>query len=230
MTMPDSERIARLATAAVDLVEDGMTLGLGTGSTADAMLHALGKRVTEGLRIRGVPTSTRTADLCASLGIEVVALDDAYGIDLGLDGADEIAPNLDVIKGRGGALLHEKLVALSCRTFVIVSASEKLVPHLGQRLPLPIEVVPFGWAQTASRIRDLGLNPTLRISPSGEPYRTDSNNYILDCANHLIADPPSLAADIKATTGVVDHGLFIGIAHAAITVSPDGHITRHRPA
>jgi ribose 5-phosphate isomerase len=154
-----AERLERLAIVAADLVSPGMVVGLGTGSTAEAVLRELGKRVAAGLRCRGVPTSRRTETLARELGIELTTLDAVARLDLGFDGADEIDPSLDAIKGKGGALLHEKLVALSGADFVLVATTEKLVQRLGERTALPVEIVPFGWKQTAARLTDLGLTP-----------------------------------------------------------------------
>lgn len=218
------QRLARLAAAAADRVESGMALGLGTGSTASAVIRELGRRMGEGLRITGVATSTRTRELCRDLGIPLAAFDDVPRLDLGIDGADEIDPNLNVIKGGGGALLYEKLVALSCADYIVVSASEKRSPALGTRFMLPVEVVPFGWTHTASRLRAMGMEPVLRPGPDGDPLVTDNGGYILDCRPGPIRDPAAVAAAIKATTGVVDHGIFAGIARSAIIVEPDGEI------
>jgi ribose 5-phosphate isomerase A len=218
------QRLQRLAVAAADRVESGMTLGLGTGSTASAVIRELGRRTGEGLRIRGVATSSRTEDLARELGIPLIALDDTPRLDLGIDGADEIDPHLNLIKGGGGALLYEKLVALSCDDYIVVSASEKRSPALGTRFMLPVEVVPFGWTHTAARLRAMGLEPVLRPGPDGDPLVTDNGGYILDCRPGPMRDPASVANTIKAQTGVVDHGIFAGIARSAIIVEPDGEV------
>ncbi len=205
-----------------------MTLGLGSGSTAEAVVRELGARVVTGLKVRGVPTSERTARLARELGIPVLSLDEVPVIDLGIDGADEIAPSLDVVKGRGGALLHEKLVALACTRYLIVAAAEKLVDQLGTRMPLPVEVVPFGWNQTAGRLRALDLNPTLRLASASAadpgPFISDGGHYVLDCATTPITDPAGLAQDLKATPGVVDHGLFVGFADRVLVVDAEGEV------
>jgi ribose 5-phosphate isomerase A len=224
--MEEHERLQRLALAAADLVQPGMIVGLGTGSTASAVVDELGRRVAAGLTMTGVATSDRTADQARALGIPLSTLDEVAALDLGLDGADEIDPALNAVKGRGGALLMEKLVALSCAQFVLVASSEKSVDQLGVRLPLPIEIVRFGWKHTASRLESLGLAPQLRLaSAAGDPpYITDQGNYILDCGPAPIASPGELAAAIKATAGVVEHGLFVGIAAAALQVDPEGEL------
>ena len=226
--MDDAERLRRLAIAAADLVEPGMHVGLGTGSTADAVIRELGRRVAAGLSVTGVPTSSRTAALARELGIPLTTLDQVTRLDVGIDGADEIDPALDAIKGRGGALLPEKLVALACDTFVLVASMEKDVDRLGQRMRLPVEIVPYGWPQTAARLAALGIGPQLRRSPEDlrQPWVTDNGGYILDCATGPISDPTALASAIKVTTGVVEHGLFLGIASAALQVDREGNIIR----
>lgn len=226
--MKSAERLHRLAVAAADLVQPDMVVGLGTGSTADAVMRELGLRLAQGLAFTGVATSARTEILALSLGIPLVALDAVEHLDLGIDGADEIDPALNAIKGRGGALLKEKLVALACDQFVLVASTEKNVARLGERTPLPVEIVPFGWPQTAARLAELGIAPELRWCPedSAKPFSTDNGGYILDCLTGPIADGPALSAAIKATTGVVDHGLFLGIASAALQVDPEGTVLR----
>ena len=224
--MDDKERLRRLATAAAAEVQPGTIVGLGSGSTAEAVVEALGRRIaTEGVFFSGVATSHRTSDLARSLGMTLRTLDEIDRIDLGIDGADEIAPNLDVVKGRGGALLYEKIVALTCDRYLIVAASEKEVHQLGTRLPLPVEIMPLGWRQTLIRIESLGLQPRLRKAANGfDPYVTDGGHWILDCDPSPIADPPALATALKGLVGVVEHGLFIGIADRAMVVDPDGTV------
>lgn len=230
--MNDQERLQILAEAAADLVQPGMQVGLGTGSTAAAVVRALGKRVANGLEFVGVATSHETEVLALELGIHLTTLDAVERLDLGLDGADEIDPQLNAVKGRGGALLIEKLVAVQSERFILVASTEKNVAHLGERMPLPVEIVSFGWPGTADRLAALGIEPTLRASATDGalPFTTDNGGYILDCRTGRIADPVALGAAIKATTGVVDHGLFLGIAAAAIQVDPAGEIIfRERP-
>lgn len=223
--MDDTTRLAALAERAAAEVRDGMSVGLGSGSTAEAVVRALGPRVATGLAIRGVPTSERTATLAREVGIPLLSLDEVDRLDLGIDGADEIDPNLNLTKGRGGALLHEKLVALACADWLIVAAAEKLVDRLGTRMPLPVEVIPLGWRATSTRVASLGLEPTLRTKPgSDEPFLTDGGHFILDCRTGPIADPVLLADALKRTTGVVDHGLFVGLATRAMVVGRDGGV------
>ena len=223
-----AERLQRLAVAAADLVAPGMLVGLGTGSSADAVTRELGRRVAAGLVFTAVPTSDRTKALARGLGIPLSTLDETGRLDLGIDGADEIDPALDAIKGRGGALLREKLVALSCDDYVLVATTEKSVDQLGVRTPLPVEVVAFGWSQTVKRLATLGIAPEPRMVDDEipRPWVTDNGGIILDCATGPIDDPSQLAAAVKAISGVVEHGLFLGIARAALQVDPDGQLMR----
>ena len=225
--MDDAQRMKIIGDRAASLVPDGAWLGLGTGSTADAMLEALAVCVAQGLRVTGVATSDHTRSRCAKLGIRLVELDEADHLDLCIDGADEIDPQLNLVKGRGGALLYEKLVALRTDRLVIIASAEKLVDQLGTRLPLPVEVIPFGYTHTTRAVQELGLTPTLRTNADNLPFVTDGGHYILDCAPAGIADPAQLASQLKSITGVVDHGLFVGMASLALTVDADGNITEH---
>ena len=200
------------AESAVTQVADGMVVGLGTGSTAEFVLQALAARIREGLRITGVPTSERTAARARELGIPL-AVDVAT--DIAIDGADEVDPQLNLIKGRGGALLREKIVAQSSSRFIVVVDESKLVARLGVGL-LPIEVVQFGWQATARRILQIGGKPQRR------DLVTDNSNYILDCAFGLIETPESLASELDRITGVVEHGLFIGITTEVHVGRPSG--------
>jgi len=212
--------------AAAALVESGMVVGLGTGSTAAWFVKALAAR---GLDIVGVPTSVATAELAASLGIRLAELDDVKSIDLTVDGADEIGPALSLIKGGGAALLREKLVWEASRRCVVIADAAKRVKLLGQ-FPLPIEVVAFGHATTALRICDalaecdLGVAPRLRLK-DGAPVRTDGGNLIYDAACGRIEDPAALAGALKSVTGVVDHGLFLDLADMALVGAPEGVVT-----
>ena len=228
--MDTPARLARLATHVAAGLPDGLTVGLGSGSTAEAVVRAIGARIVQGLAITGVPTSANTERLARSLGIPILALDDVDGIDLGIDGADEIDPRLDLVKGAGGAHLYEKLVALACRDYLVVAASEKLVDQLGMRMPLPVEVIPLGGGMTMHRLANVGCVPTLRLR-DGRPFLTDNACWIVDCDTGPIDDPIALGDRIKAVTGVVEHGIFTGIARRAAVVHPDGRIeTLKRPA
>lgn len=220
--METAERLKRIGTYAANLVEDGMLVGLGTGSTAAAMVDALGERVRSGLTLIGVATSNATSEQAKRYGITIVDLDKIDRLDMCIDGADEIDPQLNLTKGGGGALLFEKLVARRADHYVIISADEKLVDHLGDRFKLPVEVVPIGWVHTSAVVAALGLEPELR-EKDGKPYLTDGGHYILDCAwPEQGLDPAQLAVDLKAITGVVEHGLFIGMADTVTTIDGNG--------
>ncbi len=202
--------------AAAALVQDGMIVGLGTGSTAAYAVQALGDRVRAGLRFTGIPTSEATAEQARAQGIPLATLAEYPQIDLTIDGADEVEQGtLNLIKGRGGALLREKIVAAASARLVIIADQSKLVRLLGEKMPVPVEVVQFGWQSTERRLRDLGAAPVLRSAGLG-PFVTDGGNYILDCAFGPIAVPAELARQIDQVTGVVEHGLFIGMADSAL--------------
>ena len=225
--MDTSARLDRIGAQAAGEVKPGTIIGLGTGSTASAFVRALGERVSEGLDVLGIPTSIETSNLATSLGIRLTTLEDVDHIDLCVDGADEIDPSLNVVKGRGGALLYEKLVARRADRYIIIATAEKLVDQLGTRLPLPVEIVPVGWRHTARELERTGLEPSLRVHPSGDigrPFVTDGAHYILDCNAHGIDNPVELATKIKAITGVVDHGLFIGMVDIAMTIDDAGTV------
>jgi ribose 5-phosphate isomerase A len=210
---PDEEK-QRAAERALALVEDGMRLGLGTGSTAARFVRLLGERVRGGLQVRGVATSEATARLARELGIPIDELDERE-LDLAVDGADEIDPQLRLIKGAGGALLREKMVAAAARRLVVIADSRKRVAVLGAA-PLPVEVVRFGWAATGRHVAALGGVPELRRGVDGAPLVTDEGHYLFDCRFGAIAQPAELAAALAAIPGVVEHGLFIGLARTAL--------------
>ena len=222
--MPDPTPLELIGERAAAEIDDGMIVGLGTGSTAEAMIYALGRRVAAGLNVTGVTTSDRTSDLARSLGIPLVSIDDVDSLDLCIDGADEIDPNLDVVKGRGGALLWEKLTARLARRYIIIASSEKLVHQLGTRLPLPVEIIPHGWKHTSQSLEPLGLRPQLRTTTNGSPYITDGGHFIVDCETDGFADARHLANEIKSLTGVVDHGLFVDMVNLALTIDDTGAI------
>ncbi len=217
------------AERAVALVEDGMSLGLGSGTTAELFVRAIAPRLRAGLRLRCVATSWRTERLANELGIPVVELDGE--LDLAIDGADAIERgSLAAIKGRGGALTREKIVALASRRFVLVGESSKLVAHLSDSLPtlpVPVEVLPFGWRMTRLRLAALG-DPILR-ERGGVPFMTDNGNHILDLYNAPLDRPADLAAAISGIPGVVEHGLFIDMATLALVGDADGVVELRRP-
>jgi ribose 5-phosphate isomerase A len=210
-------------------VESGQRLGLGTGSTASAFLEALAARLRAGeLRdVVGVPTSIRTEELARRLGFPLTTLDDTPELDLTVDGADEVDPRLDLIKGLGGALLREKIVAAASRRFVIVADEGKLVGRLGERSPVPVEILDFGATATRQRIVALGADPEPRLA-GGEPYRTDQGNYILDCRFRSIDDPAGLARELESIPGVLGHGMFLGMTDEVIVGTASGPESRVR--
>lgn len=215
----DAEK--RIAAArAVALVEDGMRLGLGTGSTAAHVVRLLGLKVQEGLRVAGVPTSEATAALARECGVPLAMLDDMPELDLCIDGVDEADPALNAIKGGGGALLREKIVASASRRLVYVCDSSKRVERLGA-FPVPVEVVPFAVPVVLPRLRALGPKPALRRDPDGRPFVTDEGNRILDCPFGRIDDPERLAAALDAIPGIVEHGLFLGMIDRLIVGTGD---------
>lgn len=220
--MHDPKRIA--GRRAADYVQDGMTLGLGTGSTVFYTLERIGERIREeGLKLRGVPTSVDTEGKAADFGIPLVALDAVESLDLTIDGADEIDPSFHMTKGGGGALLREKVVASITKREVIVVGRNKVVERLGTTFDLPVEVVPFARAVVERGIRALGAQPKLRRTAAGGEYRTDNGNQILDC--HFpegIADPARTEAELDAIPGVVESGLFVGLAHVLIVGEENG--------
>ncbi len=220
--MDQTELKRQAAAAAVTEVQDGMVLGLGTGSTAALAVELLGARVRDGLRIVGIPTSERTAAQATGLGIPLATFAEHASIDLTIDGADEVhTGTLDLIKGLGGALLREKIVAAASRRMTVIVDESKLVPALGRGVRLPVEVVAFGIEATLRHLRDAGADPLLRPGPDAL-YRTDGGNLIADCAFDGIADPAGLHARLKAITGVVETGLFIGMATRVIAGTPAG--------
>ena len=199
------------AQAAVELVSDGMIVGIGTGSTATFAIHALADRMRAGLRFLGIPSSARSAALATSLGIPLTTFADHPRIDLTIDGADEVERGtLNLIKGHGGALLHEKIVAVASRRLAIIVDGTKLVDRLGEHSPVPVEVVTFGYEATRGRLEALGATVALRCTPDGKPFCTDSGNRILDCNFGSIADPATLEDRMCRIVGVVECGLFVG--------------------
>lgn len=214
------------AEKAVELVQSGMIVGLGTGSTASHAIRAIGRLITNRRlkNIIAIPTSERTAAAAQQLGIPLSSLDDHSTIDITIDGADEISPSLDLIKGLGGALLHEKIVAAATTHLVIVADSTKLVTKLGEKAPVPVEVVPFAKRPVRDFLETLGARVALRTGPDEkEPFKTDENNLIFDC--HFedgIDNAAALAFALTKQPGIVEHGLFLNMAAKAIVASPDG--------
>jgi ribose 5-phosphate isomerase A len=220
----DGLRRAAGREAVARYVHDGMRLGLGTGSTAAMMLEELAARIADGgLRdIAGVPTSDATAAACRRLGIPLTTLEEVPELDVVIDGADEIDPHLDLIKGLGGAHLREKVVACAARLMVVVADDAKLVTRLGEVAPLPVEVVRFALPVSERLLRRRGWEPTRRMGADGSAFVTDEGNAILDCRRADWSDPGALAAGVHAVPGVVEHGFFLGITGAAVVGTPDG--------
>ena len=222
------------AERALQFVEDGMTLSLGTGSTAARFVDLVGQRVKAGLQVRCVPSSQATQAQAERLGIPLTTLDDTPFLDMTVDGADEIDAQLRLIKGGGGALLREKIVATASQRMIVISDASKLVVTLG-KFPLPVEVVRFGLAATRNMIEvlaaDAGCEGEIKLRlADGRPFETDSGNLILDCAFGQIADPEALEDALKLIPGVVESGLFLGIADAAVIAGPDGVVVHERDA
>ena len=212
----DREHEKRLAAAkSLEFVRDGMCLGLGSGSTAAIMLQMLGERVRDGLHVTGVPTSEASRRLAERAGITLLGFDEVSELDLTIDGADEVDADLHLIKGGGGALLREKIVASFSRRVIIIVDSSKRVERLGA-FPLPVEVVSFAWRPIAERLQGLGAVSHLRTDEAGTPAMTDEGNWILDCDFGLIDDPPALAQMLNAIPGVMEHGLFVGLADVLV--------------
>jgi ribose 5-phosphate isomerase A len=230
--MTDLERYKRSAAEqALSYIQNGMILGLGTGSTATHMLRVLAEALRDG-RLRdivGVPTSDAIAALAQQLGVPIATLDERPRLDLALDGADEIDPALNLIKGLGGALLREKIVESSADRFIVLADETKLVPQLGTRVALPVEVVQFGLPLATRRLADLGATTSLRRAADGSAFRTDEGNVILDCRFPGIADCAALNAAINAIPSVVEHGLFVGMASVALVGGAAGVATIVRP-
>jgi ribose 5-phosphate isomerase A len=218
---PDADALERLSARALREVPDGALIGLGSGHTASAFVRALGRRVREGLRVRGVPTSEATARLAREVGVPLTTLDEGI-LDLTVDGADEVDPRLDLIKGYGGALVRERIVAAAARRLLIVVESEKLVPMLGGRGRLPVEVIPFASPLVMRELAARGCRPALR-TVDGKAFVSDNGNWIVDCGVRPIEAPGPLARDLRGIPGVVETGLFLGVADLVL-VAEAGHI------
>ena len=203
----------RAAVSAAELIKNGMVIGLGSGSTAEIAIRILGDKVKNGLQIIAVPTSQKSEQIARGSGIRLATLEDYPELDLTIDGADEVElRSLDLIKGRGGALLREKIVASSSRQLVIVVDESKIVTRLGAHGEVPVEIVSFGWQSTARRLQKLGWKPVLRSEAGGGPFVTDGGHYILDCSFEKGISLRPRAAQLHDTVGVVEHGMFLGMA------------------
>ncbi|HKB54299.1 MAG TPA: ribose-5-phosphate isomerase RpiA [Ramlibacter sp.] len=232
--MNEIERFKRQAAErAVEFVEDGMVIGLGTGSTVRHLLEILAERRKQGAlrHVVGIPTSRATEWYARDLGLRLSALEEEPRVDLTIDGADEVDPQLNLIKGGGGALLWEKIVACNSERLIIVADEGKLVKRLGERVPMPLEVVPFGWNTQLSWLDHLGAEPVLRLAANGSPFVTDSGHYLIDC--HFkdgITEPMRVQREVRQHPGVVDCGLFLGLADVVVVGGVDGSRVVHAEA
>jgi ribose 5-phosphate isomerase A len=211
------------AIASAERLKDGMVVGLGSGTTSTMAVAAIGKRVKEGLKIIGIPTSESTAQQALTLGIPLATFADYSKIDIAIDGADEVElGSLDLIKGGGGNQLREKIVATASARFLVIVDESKLVERLGTHFKLPVEVAQFGWQSTARKLTEMKLNPGLRLDKEQKPYITDGGNYILDCATGPIESASRLEAELDAVVGVMEHGLFLHMTSEVLIGTPEG--------
>lgn len=222
----DSQKKAA-ALQAVEYVRDGMVVGLGTGSTAKHMVIALGEKVRAGMQLRGVPTSQETAVLARQSGITLIDTDNRWEIDVAIDGADQVDPGFNLVKGGGGALLKEKIVAASAKLFIVLVDQTKQVPVLGGSFPLPIEVIPFGWGSTAREIEDLTKSRVVLRQRNGAPFKTEAGNLIVDVHLARIDRPRDLEIALNQIPGIVETGLFVGRTDILIVGRPQGVETLH---
>ena len=220
--MAENQDLYKKAAAeqAVEYVEDGMVLGLGSGTTVYWLLKRLGELVDQGLNIKGIPSSLRTEGWAKEFGIPLTDFSEVETLDLAIDGADEIDPNFQLTKGGGGSLVREKLVNAHAKRVIIIADESKMVDHLGS-FPLPVEVVPFAWQRTADKIATLGGTPVLR-ERNGEAFVSNNGNWILDCSFGRIEDPKALHTELKLLLGVVETGLFIDMTDKVILAGPEG--------
>ena len=221
----------KAANRAAEFVKSGMVVGLGSGSTANLATRRIGERLKSGeiKNIVGIPSSARTEKLATELAIPLVGFDQKQQIDLTIDGADEVDPDLNLIKGGGGALLREKVVAQASRQNIIIVDESKLSPRLGTRWALPVEVIPFAAKTAEEFLKSQGAAVTQRLADNGQPYQTDQNNFILDANFGEMADPNNIAANLNERAGIVEHGLFLGLASDVIVAAEDGirHLKRN---
>jgi len=217
------------ALTAAEFVRDGMVVGLGTGSTAKHMIIALGEKVRAGMKLRGVPTSHETAELARQQGISLIDQDNAWVIDVAIDGADQVDSNFNLIKGGGGALLKEKIVAASAELFIVMVDHTKQVPVLGGSFPLPIEIIPFGWGSTARKIEALTKSRVVLRERNGAPFKTESGNLIVDVHIDRIEQPRELEIALNHIPGIVETGLFVNRTGLLIVGTPQGVQTIHAP-
>ena len=230
MTAGDLDSLKKAAALkAIEFVRDGMVVGLGTGSTAKHMVIALGEQVRAGMKLRGVPTSAETAALARQSGIPLIDTENRWEIDVAIDGADQVDPHFNLIKGGGGALLKEKIVAASAKQFIVMVDHTKQVPVLGGSFPLPIEVIPFGWGSTAREIETLTESRVVLRERNGTPFKTEAGHLILDVHIDRIDRPGELEAALNLIPGVVETGLFVGRTNILIVGTPQGVHILHVP-
>ncbi|NOU08690.1 MAG: ribose-5-phosphate isomerase RpiA [Nitrospira sp.] len=230
MTSVDLDHLKKAAALkASEFVRSGMVVGLGTGSTAKHLLVALGEQVKAGMKLRGVPTSQETAALAKQAGIPLIDAENRWEIDVAIDGADQVDPHFNLIKGGGGALLKEKIVAASAKQFIVMVDHSKQVPVLGGSFPLPIEVIPFGWGSTAREIEALTKSRVVLRERNGAPFRTEAGNLIVDVHIDRISQPGDLETALNLIPGVVETGLFVGRTNVLIVGTPQGVHTLHVP-
>jgi ribose 5-phosphate isomerase A len=228
MSAFDLESLKKAAALkAVELVRDGMVVGLGTGSTAKHLILALGEQVRAGMRLRGVPTSQETARLAREVGIALIDTENRWEIDVAIDGADQVDPRFNLIKGGGGALLKEKIVAASAKQFIVMVDHTKQVPVLGGSFPLPIEIIPFGWGSTAREIEALTRGRLVLRERNGAPFKTEAGHLIVDVHIDRIDRPAELETALNLIPGVVETGLFVGRTNILIVGTPQGVQTFH---
>jgi ribose 5-phosphate isomerase A len=218
------------ALKALDFVHDGMVVGLGTGSTAKHLVMALGERVRTGMKLRAVPTSLETAELARQVGIPLIDTANRWEIDVAIDGADQVDPQFNLIKGGGGALLKEKIVAASAKQFIVMVDHTKQVPVLGGSFPLPIEIIPFGWGSTAREIEALTRSRVVLRERNGAPFQTEAGHLIVDVHLDRIDQPAELETALNLIPGVVETGLFVNRTHLLIVGAPEGVHTLHVPS
>ena len=230
MMSTDLEQLKKAAAQqAVEFVQDGMIVGLGTGSTAKHMIRALGEKIRAGMKIKGVPTSAETAALATEVGISLLDTENRWEIDVAIDGADQVDPHFNLIKGGGGALLKEKIVAASARQFIVMVDHTKQVPVLGGTFPLPIEIIAFGWGSTAREIEALTKSRVGLRQQNGLPFKTEAGNLIVDVHIDQINQPGELETALNLIPGVVETGLFVGRTNVLIVGTPQGVQTLHAP-
>jgi ribose 5-phosphate isomerase A len=222
---PKPEDLDRVAVEALAMVEPGMRLGLGTGRAAEAFIRKLGERARAGLDVVGVATSERSEKLAREVGVRTSSLDETPSLDIAFDGADEVSPELQLVKGLGGALLRERVVAYEAARFVILVTPEKLVERLGSRAPVPVEVTPFALAPAQRHLTRLGATPALRFGAAGARFITDNQNVIVDVTVAPLAEPKAFDAQVRAIPGVVDTGLFLDMASVVLVGEP-GRVRR----